>query len=237
MLHFGGGSSGRTTKSYQAGPGRRKVFYAVALVGLTALAIKAALDPQTWNWPAPAAHQGPDDTVLRQAGAEERMEGEFHSPAPAGNSQPPTRQLFPGVRQEYLVEVRDDTFFRSPENNAFFHLFQILENADEDQLRQASAGTVTFAQLHNQPAAYRGEVVTLRGRLRQLQRVSAARNEYDVDDYYQATLQPDDNPTFPVLVDVRHLPPGFPSQLELSADNQTARQGVPGVLGVSRRQT
>ncbi|MGE0607899.1 MAG: hypothetical protein AB7O62_12465 [Pirellulales bacterium] len=202
---------------------RRKLLAITAVVVVVAVAIKFAVDFDIWNAPdGPALPRGPADTVLRQAQPAERIDGEFRAVAEPAAQPATTRKFFPGVREKYLTEVRDDDFFRPREGNAFFHLLQVLAEADPAAIEKASVGEVSFAQLHEQPAAFRGEIVTLRGRLRQLQRIAAVPNEFGVDDYYQATIQPDDNPTFPVLVYVRRLPPGFPSQLQLAKAGQPA---------------
>src|SRR5262245_14076280 len=62
------------------------------------------------------------------------------APAQAGNAvgQGDRHAFFPGVRQDYLAEVKDDTVFRADESNAWFHLLALLEKADPRDLEQNS---------------------------------------------------------------------------------------------------
>ncbi|NUQ63835.1 MAG: hypothetical protein HUU20_15265 [Pirellulales bacterium] len=77
---------------------------------------------------------------------------------------------------------------------------------------------MTYVQLAQQPEAYRGELVTLAGTVRRAQRVTAPKNDRGIESYYQLWLQPEDDPTDPIVVYSLELPEGFPTGMEVSAD-------------------
>jgi len=150
--------------------------------------------------------------------AEDEIPGTFHSPAEVEVEQDTTGRYHPGVKPGYFDDVRDDTTFRAAERDAWFHLFEVLKRNDEKALEANSIGRVTFAQLFSQSNEYRGRLVTLRGTLRRAHRLTAPKNAYGIERYYQTWLQPDDNPTTPMVVYSLYLPEGFPTGMNISAD-------------------
>jgi hypothetical protein len=70
-----------------------------------------------------------------------------------------------------------------------------------------AAAPVDFAQLFQQPAAYRGRLVRMEGRVRQVERHDAPANSYGVKQYYRAVVETAANPLFVYFLE---LPPGFP---------------------------
>lgn len=128
------------------------------------------------------------------------------------------RATLPGVDPQLLKTIRDDTpGGRAAEYDAWFHLLGLVDTIDARTLRDASSGPVTYLQLDQQPEAYRGEVVTLRGTARDVQTLEAPENPHGIDAYHQLVLQPSDRPTEPVLLYVLELPAGFPRAGALSA--------------------
>ena len=144
-------------KSYVTGRDRRWVLLSVFLLGLLLLAVRWSLE-----WSAAASASVPLDAHLdnRVRPVPEQAEAPdvfVSSGISRGNR---SRKYFPGVKPEYLQAVRDDTVFRGSEHKAWFHLLDVLSRAEAQALR-ASTGEVSFVQLHEQPAAYRGELVTV----------------------------------------------------------------------------
>jgi hypothetical protein len=204
--------SARPTVYHTSGPARRKVFYCVAAAGLIYL-IGFRFVPFVMS-PLHAPAEAPIDTLLAQRTAGEKLPGQFVATAPtAAETRPESPRRFAGVRDDLLRDVRDDDLFRSREHDAFFHLLELAGKTPDEALRAASLGRIAYAQLHQQAPQYRGQVVTIHGALRQLQRLPAGRNKYGIDHYYQATIQPEDNPVYPIIVYLLELPPGFPSKL------------------------
>ena len=206
----------------------------VMALGLVALLMNEARKPDNWRWfvqlagedgQAPgapgSAAETPPDTRLIPPPPEEEIPGALHLPVPPEAEQieeDTTGRYFPGVKPKYFDAVRDDTFFRRDDRNAWFHLLEILNTTDEKTLEAESTGPATFAQLFSQSNDYRGRLVTLRGRIRRAHPLSAPKNDCGIEQYYQTWFQPEDNPTTPMVVYCLHLPEGFPTGMYLSAE-------------------
>jgi hypothetical protein len=129
---------------------------------------------------------------------------------PAEKPVRPAAEYFAGVKPELLQAVRDDTVFRGAEHEAFFHLLETLHDTDAKTLDAASRGPTAFVQLYQQPDEYRGKLVTIRGTVRGVFPLQAARNDFGIERYYQTWIFPYDNASFPLVVYVLDLPQGFP---------------------------
>jgi hypothetical protein len=117
---------------------------------------------------------------------------------------------FRGVRPDYLSVVRDDTVLVSKENDAWFHLFDVLDHASERDLQAASEGELAYVQLYNQPRAYRGKLVSLSGRLRSAEHLSSSKNSYGVESYYKLAIEVGSGGNPPVVIAyVLELPDGI----------------------------
>jgi len=123
---------------------------------------------------------------------------------------------FPGVRPELFDSIRQRARFHAEEQDAWFHLLAVLEQADPAALRRASIGRVSRLQLFEQSKAYRGELVTTVGVVRRAHRLKAPTNDYGITGYDQLWVRPDDSPDWPIVVYCLHLPEGFPTGMNLS---------------------
>ncbi|MBX3413669.1 MAG: hypothetical protein KF708_13345 [Pirellulales bacterium] len=216
---------------------QRRLLVLVLLLGVVVLLIREARDPRRWEWmwrlgsasPSLGSHadsleprtstSGTDSPTIdtRLPPAAPPADGAIVL-APDEVSGQDAHDFFPGVRAELLTRVRDDTPFRGAEHEAWFHLFQILRSAKADQLLSASVGTVDFAQLFQQSADYRGEIVTVRGTVRQALWVEAPKNAAGLPGYYQLALQPLGYQASPIIVYALALPADFPLGETIAAD-------------------
>ena len=121
-------------------------------------------------------------------------------PAPLPEGQRPKLDL----DREKLAGVEDDAPFRAKEKDAWFEVMDLLRSTPEETLRQASLGPVTWIQLFNQPKVYRGEPITLVGRVRRAHRLNTPKK------YYQLWFQPNDNRDERIAVHCLELPKDFP---------------------------
>lgn len=202
------------------------------MLGLVMVLTRLAEKPQTWHWlwagagqPGAPSQAGSNasksgnpadiDTRLHPTIPAEPVAGEFVSPTRSDSPPLPSRDYFPSVRPELLDAVRDDTVFRAAENQAFFHLFGVLNQTDDATLQAASKGQLAFVQLFQQSAEHRGELVSIRGTVRRCHLVSAAANDFGIQNYYQTWIQMYDNPTAPAVAYVLQLPAGFPTGMNL----------------------
>ena len=184
-------------RNYFARREQRRLLTLVMALGLAIFMMNEARKPDNWLW----------ITSISRADVE-----------PAEPKENAIGRYFTGVKPEYLDTVRDDTIFRHDEQDAWFHLLQILEKTDQQTLEKASIGRVSFAQLFSQSNDYRGRLVTLYGNVRRAHRLTAPKNDYGIKRYYQIWFQPEDNPTTPMVVYCLHLPKGFPTGMDVSAE-------------------
>jgi hypothetical protein len=141
-----------------------------------------------------------DDSALGAAQAAQGADGDAY---------------FPGVHAQYLDAVRDDTVFRAPESDAWFHLLELLEKNTDERLASASSGPVGYLQLDRQPQAYRGRLVTVSGTARSATEVTAPENSYGIERYYQIWVQPQRSDPELIVVYTLHVPLDFPLGKEL----------------------
>ncbi len=117
-----------------------------------------------------------------------------------------------------LDTIRDNTLERPEERPAFLRLLEILQRATPGQLERASMGRITYAQLLRQPNQYRGRLVTIRGTVRRVSRAEPPRNQQGLQHYYQLWIEPDDAPSWTIVVVCLDLPRGFPVGLEVAEE-------------------
>ncbi len=156
------------------------------------------------------------DTRLKKHSPDDEIPDAFFSPREV---RPPAERAdedyFPGVQASHLDTVRDDTFFRAAEHDAWFHLLRIAAEAEPGRLERSAEGRVSFVQLFQQSGDYRGRIVRLRGTVRRAFPLRPPRNEYGIDRYYQLWLFPDDNPSSPIILFCLDIPDGFPTGMTL----------------------
>lgn len=201
----------------------------VVLLLVVVWLMNMARRPQSWSWlwqvtqppgaAADAAAPPADeiDTRVRKALEQPTDDGVFISvvrddaPAPAVAD-----GFFPGVDPQWFQAVKDDTAVRTVEHAALAHLVDLLHTTAADQLDQAARTDVTFAQLYQQPPAYRGQLVRLAGQVRRADWIRAPRNDSGIERLAELWLQPDGAPANPLAVYCLELPPGFPQGVQLT---------------------
>jgi hypothetical protein len=222
----------RQKSGYLGWGSQRRVLTLVGISGLVLLLTLQVGDPEHWKWinweqtePAKKAtthvpsrqedsgastatsEPGTGDRVPPIAGADVPPIEIEPTPPP----KPPTKgDLYPGVRNDYLNLVRDDTVFLPDEADAWFHLFDVLRQPEAPPLEPYSLGSVSYLQLDQQPGAYRGRVVSLHGIVRGAKLIEAPVNAFNISRYYQLWLQPERSSPALVVVYSLVLPTGFP---------------------------
>ncbi len=127
---------------------------------------------------------------------------------------------FEGVAEELgaspraLQRVRDDTVFRSSDDEAWFQIWMTLRS-DANRVERAAVREVSFAELFGQPRSFRGRLVKIRGTIHRLQRVAAPPNQFNIEGYWQAWLEPQDGPASPIVVYFLNIPEGFPEGMNI----------------------
>jgi hypothetical protein len=202
---------------------RREQWRLLLLVfsaGLVMFLIEAAANPGRWLWLLQVAGQPPaqrnDSDDARRAKVEQPArlrrkvaKDEFIAEADADDEIPAGKTFFPGVQPELLARVRDDTVFRASESDAFYHLLKILDDTSDDRLEEASIGRISFNQLFTQPKEFRGDLVTMSGKVHRVIDKTAPENQFGIKQYSQVVIEPDDR-EYPVVLYCLDLPPHFP---------------------------
>ena len=110
-----------------------------------------------------------------------------------------------------LQRIEDNAAFRPEEQPAWFALFAQLQQQTASQLREQTAGEITYAQLVQQPDVYRGRVVgTLHGTVERTERLTAPDNSLGIDAYDRLWLQPAGGGEWHFVVYCLTLPEDFP---------------------------
>lgn len=116
------------------------------------------------------------------------------------------------LRQSLLSGVGDGTaIFRPAEREIWLYLLADVRELGSQGLRQRSLGRVAYVQLDQQPEVYRGQVVTVVGRVRRAYRVAALPNPLGIAEYAVYWVLTEGGPDAPVVVYALDIPPGFPS--------------------------
>lgn len=114
---------------------------------------------------------------------------------------------------DVLSQVRDDTFFREADMEAWLQTWRTLSHATDAEL--AAAPPVSFGELFGQPRSFRGRLVSLRGTLHRVEYLSAPRNAYGLEGYWQGWLEPADGPASPIVIQFLDAPAGMPTGLDI----------------------
>ncbi len=117
-----------------------------------------------------------------------------------------------------LATIRDNTYFRTSEKDAWFELISILQRTPPAELAARSVGEVGYVQLVQQPSAYRAKVVTVRGTVRQVTVEKPAANDLGLESYFRLVIQPSGGEIWPIFVYALELPADFPRGETVAVD-------------------
>jgi hypothetical protein len=132
-----------------------------------------------------------------------------------------SRDLFSGIDPSLLSRVRDDTpWIRNDEIDAWWSVWSVLVQSESGDLSRASAGEIGFVEMFQQPKAFRGRALTVRGSARQVTYMTAGENQQGIKGYYRLIIWPENGPAEPIFVYALELPEGFPTGEETNADIQ-----------------
>ncbi len=186
--------------------------------------------PGRWNWlwsmtpppaPAVAVDQNTDDhapsTVEKTATEKTATEKTMVEKNAAGRGVFPTNSgFFPGVDVDYLRMVEDNKVFRHTGEGAWLNLIEVLHTNEQSALDAASIGDVTYTQLQQQPAQYRGQLVTVQGAALRCSPKKAIKNNLGIETLHQIVFLADGGSNQSILIYVLELPRQFPTGENLS---------------------
>ncbi len=135
---------------------------------------------------------------------------------------------FPTLLQDAATQlVRDHTQVgRRAEAYAWFAAWQSVFDAP---LHSDEQSAVSITSLLAQPAAYRGQTVTVRGEALRIDRVSAARNPLGIGQYFVVWIKPDHASTLPFCLYTLMLPES------LETDDTSSLQAINVPIQVNAR--
>ncbi len=204
---YPGDSSGRGAKL--------RLFAVLAGVMLVAAVLERSLDPAFRQWLRTGGHTEPNGAPIdtRLPPTTSADQGSF-----VAQSEPP-----PTGWDAALSRVQDDTLFLRPaEREAWRLMEERLGETEPAELQRQSVGEIGFTQLFEQPVAYRGRVVTIRGRVMYASRVDLQPAGEADGERFALWIMPAGGPTLPIVVYVQSLPRGFP-QIEKEPGGQLTK--------------
>ncbi len=117
-----------------------------------------------------------------------------------------------------LSAIKDNTFFRAEENQAWFEILDRLQVAQAGELDHNSVGAITYAQFIEQPGVYRGKVVSASGTVMREEVLAAPTNDIGIEQYHRLVMRPAGGGVWPMVVYSLELPEQFPRGDEIRAD-------------------
>ena len=124
----------------------------------------------------------------------------------------------PPLDEQLWGPVKDNAIFLPAEQPAWFALLQQARQLSTDELAKQSIANVAYAQLVNQPDAYRGRAVEVTGRVLRESTKPVAKNDFGITELHQLILAPRGGGPWPIVIYAIELPARFPRGDNLSED-------------------
>lgn len=200
-------------RNYLARSERRRVFWLFMPPAIAAVLLLSWVE-QVW-FPRTVPRAPPRIDTSLEAVQGPRPEGEAvlieQEPEPFV---PVAEEL--GASPTALARIRDDSYFRKEEEEAWIQTWLTLRSGDPRSYERAGARVVSFSELFGQPVSFRGRLVRIRGTLKRLERIKAPKNDYDVSHYYEGWLEPADGVSAPIVLHFLQVPEGMPLGLKIN---------------------
>lgn len=172
------------------------------------------------GWRAPLPPEPPDPDTALEAVEDPLPEGGVGVLVEPGDVRAATDDA--GARSatdEALAAVRDDSFFREADLDAWLQTWLTLRDSPARPARDSPArpavAEVSFAELFGQPREFRGRAVRLRGTLHRLEWLAGPATMPELDGYWQGWLEPAGGPASPIVVQFLELPAGMPTGMRI----------------------
>jgi hypothetical protein len=208
-----GGPRTSRARNYLARTERRRLFWMVMPVA-AALVLGLGWIERTWFQRRTAGDRQVDTRLEAVAGprptGDEILMERDEEPLEAGAA----AEL--GASLVSLSRVRDATFFREGDYDAWFQTWNTLRETGMPALQRGRPRDVGFRELFGQPRSFRGRLVRMRGTLHRLERLTAPANDYSIGEYWQGWLEPAGGPPSPVVVQCLELPSGLPTGMDIA---------------------
>ncbi len=119
---------------------------------------------------------------------------------------------------ELLGLVTDGSPLKPREMPAYWQLMQWSQTASTAELDQRALHDVPFTQLCEQPAKYRGKLISMRLHVRRVLQYDAPVNPLELHDVYEAWGWTDESRSFPYVVVFSQCPKGLPIGTEVQGE-------------------
>ncbi len=202
-LRTGSAAAARRPRNYLAAGERRRLYWTVFPIAALLLLTLGWIE-RAWL-PKPKAGGPEIDTRLESVAGRPAVDDEIvieREAEPLDDG--PVAEL--SASRESLARVRDATFFRQADEDAWFQTWNTLRDGGAATLRVASPTRVGFRELFGQPRSFRGRLVAMRGTFHRLEEVRAPANDYGIEGYWQGWLEPEGGPASPVVVQSLRVP-------------------------------
>lgn len=205
-------AAARRPRNYLATAERRRLYWTVFPIAAFVLLALGWLE-RAWL-PKPAGGGPEVDTRLESVAGRPPADDEIVIEREAEPLDAvPAAEL--SASRESLARVRDATFFRQADEDAWFQTWSTLRDGGAAGLRSATSRRVGFRELFGQPRSFRGRLVAMRGTFHRLEEVRAPANDYGIDRYWQGWLEPEGGPASPVVVQCLAVPAGMRSGMTI----------------------
>lgn len=121
------------------------------------------------------------------------------------------RVYYPGVNQDALQNILDNSYWVSADLPAWQNLIEILRDVPQSELNKYSFGRVPYVQLKSTPKTFRGVLINVCGNARQCIPIKQTNKDVDIEYIYQIAVSPDSSPSEPIIINSISIPPGFPT--------------------------
>jgi len=106
--------------------------------------------------------------------------------------------------------IKDNTYFRPQEREAWFGALAQLQDAPAGQAEEGQGESLSYIQLKEQPEAYRGQWVNISGLAGREETVKPAANSLGIESLHRLWIQPAEGGQWPFVVFCLKLPEAFP---------------------------
>ena len=184
-------NAARPARNFLAPGERRRLFWMLVPAGVALIVVLGWVE-RTW-FPRPRSGQTQVDTRLEAvAGRGPQGDEVVIERDPVPLEHPAMAALSASL--DSLAKVRDATVFRDADNDAWFQTWTTLRDVGLDGLRRARPQQVGFRELFGQPRSFRGRLVRMQGTLHRAEQLTAPRNDYGVESYWQCWMEPAGGP-------------------------------------------
>lgn len=221
-----------TTPSYFSRRDQVRLFRLVAAIGVIFIAMHFASKPSNWYWLTgrpqnePASQQ--TDIPKREIDFSVKQEEELKPDEFRSEFKPEIKlpdivkpQLKNGeydvrVDPEILRSVSDSTLgIRKHESGALYYLLAKAASIPQNVLEQSAEPAPPFVVVMTESSKNRGQLMTVKGRLKKLTSLPVSENSYGINSLYEGWFFSKDSGTHPWRVLCTKLPKGIPQGTNL----------------------